>query len=71
MGRIDLILLDMIMPRMSGKEVYAEIKKVKPGIKVLFVSGYTADRIDKESLGAENVSFLFKPVSPQESIEKS
>ncbi len=59
MDGIDLVLLDMIMPKRSGKEVYDEIKKVKPGIKVIFVSGYTADRIDKNSFIGEDVNFLF------------
>jgi YesN/AraC family two-component response regulator len=43
--RIQLLLLDMIMPEKSGIEVYEEIKSIKPDTKVIFVSGYTADRM--------------------------
>jgi YesN/AraC family two-component response regulator len=42
--RIQLLLLDM-MPEKSGIEVYEEIKSIKPDTKVIFVSGYTADRM--------------------------
>ena len=67
--RIHLVLLDMIMPKKGGKEVYDEIKKVKPDMKVIFVSGYTADRIDKESLIGTNVKFMFKPVLPKDLLQ--
>jgi two-component system cell cycle sensor histidine kinase/response regulator CckA len=67
---INLVLLDMIMPKKSGREVYDEIKKVKPDIKVIYLSGYTADRIDKESFKGENVDFIFKPVSPKDLFKK-
>jgi PAS domain S-box-containing protein len=68
--RIHLVLLDMIMPRKSGKEVYDEIKRIKPEMKVIFVSGYTADRLNKESLAGEGVDFIFKPASPKELLRK-
>ena len=68
--RIHLVILDMIMPKKSGKEVYAAIKRVKPDIRVIFVSGYTADRLDKGSLVGENMNFIFKPISPNELLRK-
>ena len=68
--RIHLVMLDMIMPKKCGKEVYDEIKRVKPDMKVIFLSGYTADRIDKESLVEENMNFIYKPVSPKELLRK-
>ncbi|MGO9380085.1 MAG: PAS domain S-box protein [Dissulfurispiraceae bacterium] len=61
---ISLVLLDMIMPNKGGKEVYDEIRRVKRDMKVLFASGYSADKIDKEILIGEHVDFLFKPLSP-------
>jgi response regulator RpfG family c-di-GMP phosphodiesterase len=67
---IDLVLLDMIMPKKSGKEVYEEIKRLKPNTKFIFLSGYTADRIDKESLTSEGVSLIFKPVPPMDLLRK-
>jgi PAS domain S-box-containing protein len=68
--KIQLAMLDMIMPRKSGKEVYDEITKIRPGIKTLFSSGYTADRIDKDSMLKEGFNFIMKPVSPKELLKK-
>jgi PAS domain S-box-containing protein len=67
---IHLVLLDMIMPKKSGKEVYDEIKRIKPDMKVIFVSGYTADRMGKDILTEKNVNFIFKPVSPKDLLRK-
>ena len=41
---VDLLLTDVIMPKKDGKAVYVSIKAIKPQIKALFMSGYTADR---------------------------
>ena len=60
---IDLVILDMIMPKMSGLEAYKVIKDMKPEIKALFLSGYTADKIRKEGLIPENVGLAAKPIS--------
>jgi PAS domain S-box-containing protein len=61
---IKLIILDMIMPKKNGREVYQEIKKIQPDIKALFVSGYTADKKISEELWGKGVEFLMKPLSP-------
>ncbi|HEY3275395.1 MAG TPA: response regulator, partial [Syntrophorhabdaceae bacterium] len=63
-GRIDLILLDVIMPKKNGKAVYDELKETSPDIKVLFMSGYTADIIHKKGVFQEDINFLFKPITP-------
>ncbi len=68
--KIQLIMLDMIMPKKSGREVYDAIKRVKPDMKVIFVSGYTADRIDEDILVEKNVNFISKPVSPKYLLRK-
>ncbi len=60
----------MIMPKKSGKEVYDEIRKVKSDIKVLFASGYTDNRTDKNSMLQENINFIQKPVSPSNLLRK-
>jgi DNA-binding response OmpR family regulator len=49
------------MPRMNGKETYRKMRKIKPGVKVLFVSGYTRDAI----LGKGVYDYLPKPVPPE------
>jgi PAS domain S-box-containing protein len=68
--RIQAVILDMIMPKMSGKEAYEEIRKIKPGVKALFVSGYTADKIRLESMAEEGVELLMKPISPNVLVRK-
>ncbi len=62
--KIQLLLLDVIMPRKSGKDAYEEIRKLRPDIKVLFMSGYTADIIHGRRIIEEGLEFIVKPVSP-------
>jgi CheY-like chemotaxis protein len=68
--KIQLIMLDMIMPKKSGKEVFDIIRKMRPDIKTLFSSGYTADRIDKDNMSKGGFDFIMKPVSPKELLKK-
>jgi two-component system NtrC family sensor kinase len=58
---ISLALLDVIMPRLNGREAYMRIKQMKPGIKVIFLSGYTADIFRKEKIIGEGIKVLLKP----------
>jgi DNA-binding NtrC family response regulator len=60
----------MIMPKMSGKEAYDRMKQIRPDIKTLFSSGYTADRIDKDSMLKEGFDFIMKPASPRDLLKK-
>lgn len=68
--RIGLLLLDVIIPRKNGKDAYEEIRTIRPGIKVLFISGYSADMISKEGILEKGLSFISKPVSPTELLRK-
>jgi CheY-like chemotaxis protein len=61
---IDLLLFDVIMPKMGGKEAYDKIRKIHPDIKVLFISGYPADFIGKYGVVEQGLNFISKPVSP-------
>ncbi len=61
---IDLVVLDVIMPKKNGKQVYIDIKKERPDIKVLFTSGYTADIIHKKGILKDSQNFILKPVAP-------
>lgn len=63
---VQLILLDAIMPRKSGKEAYREIKALKPSVKALFCSGYDMDIIGSKGLLVEGVPVLLKPTAPTE-----
>jgi PAS domain S-box-containing protein len=68
--KIQLIILDVIMPKKSGKEVYDEIKKVRPDVKALFTSGYAKDIIQKRGILQEGLNFIPKPTSPKELLRK-
>ncbi len=68
--RIALVILDMIMPRKSGKEAYESIKGVRPDVRTIFLSGYTDDSILKKGMPDEEVVFLLKPVSPNDLLRK-
>ena len=67
---VHLLILDVIMPKKNGKEVYAEIKNVKSDIKVIFVSGYSEDIIYKKGILEVGLNFISKPVSPDELLIK-
>jgi CheY-like chemotaxis protein len=69
-NRIDLLILDVIMPKKSGPEAFNEIKKIAPAIKTVFISGYTTDAIHKKKLLEENINFVSKPFSPQVILHK-
>ncbi len=70
MNRIHLTLLDVIMPKKSGKEVYDEIRNLKPDVKVLFISGYDEDLMQRKGIFEKNMDFLIKPVSPNDLLSK-
>ncbi len=61
---IRLLLLDVIMPKKNGREVYEEISGIRPGIKALFMSGYTDDIIDWKGAVQEGITLISKPVQP-------
>ena len=68
--KIQLVLLDVIMPNKNGKEVYDEIKQIKPDIKVLFMSGYPADIIQKHGIIEKGLAYIEKPASPTKLLKK-
>jgi len=62
-GDIHLLLTDVILPEMNGKELKERIEAVRPGIKTLFMSGYTANAIARRGILEKGVAFLQKPFS--------
>jgi len=60
-GKIDLILLDIIMPESGGKETYRELKKINPDIKVIVMSGYSQDEKANEIMNDGALGFIQKP----------
>lgn len=69
-NKIQLSLLDVIMPKKDGKIVYQEIKKVSPDMKVIFVSGYATDILYKKGIIEEGLNFISKPMSTNELLIK-
>ena len=62
---LDLLLTDVVMPGMNGRELYKEVKGQFPGIKVLYMSGYTEDIVTHRGVLDEGIDFLQKPFSVQ------
>jgi len=64
-GCIDLLLTDVIMPNGSGRELADELEKRQPGMRVLFMSGYTDDAIARHGVLEKGAEFIQKPFSPK------
>lgn len=67
---VDLLILDIIMPKKNGREVHEELKRLRPGIKALFVSGYSADIFGKSTGIGEELHYLSKPLAPDALLQK-
>jgi PAS domain S-box-containing protein len=65
---IDLVLLDVIMPRMNGKEACEEILRIKPDTRVLFMSGYTGDILGQQGLLSRGHGLIQKPLKPRDML---
>lgn len=67
---INLLLMDLIMPRMNGRAAYEKIREVAPQVRVLFTSGYTADIIQSRGELDDHSDLLIKPAAPVDILRK-
>lgn len=67
---VALVIVDVVMPKKNGKEVYEEVRKTNPGIKVIFTSGYTGDVVIEKGVRDDTVDFIRKPLLPNELLMK-
>jgi len=61
---VQLVMSDVIMPKQSGRDMQNELKKIKPDVKVVFISGYTADILAQKEIMDEGFNFISKPLRP-------
>jgi signal transduction histidine kinase/CheY-like chemotaxis protein len=61
---IDILLLDVIMPKMNGRQAYEEINRIRPNIKALFMSGYPFEVMSRQRILEEGIQFISKPLQP-------
>lgn len=69
-GDIELVVTDVVMPELNGRELAERLKKLYPDIKYLFMSGYTANVIAHRGVLDEGVNFIQKPFSTRELAQK-
>ncbi len=69
-GEIHLLMTDVILPEMNGRDLAEQIKKIRPAMKCLFMSGYTADVIAHRGMLDEGVQFIPKPFSMKDLAAK-
>jgi signal transduction histidine kinase len=67
---VQLLLLDVIMPKKTGKQIYDEARRICPDIKAIFMSGHTFDVITKQGVFSEGIHLLSKPLTPGELLVK-
>ena len=69
-SEISLALLDVIMPKMNGKQLCEALRQRSPDLKVLFLSGYTADLLHDKGIRMEGIEIIGKPAKPIEIAKK-
>jgi PAS domain S-box-containing protein len=69
-GPIDLLVTDLTMPGLDGRGLAERLRTLRPGLRVLYLSGYTEDAAVRQAVSAESLDFLPKPFSPADLAQK-
>ena len=67
---IHLIILDVVMPKKNAREAFEEIRRIRPGVRTIFMSGYSADVINRKGFVDEGFAFVEKPIIPLSFLRK-
>ncbi len=69
-GPIDLVLTDVVMPRMSGRELVRRLREIRPGLRILFMSGYAEENVGRDGALPAGTFFIPKPFTPDVLLAK-
>ncbi|TML33422.1 MAG: PAS domain S-box protein [Actinobacteria bacterium] len=69
-GKVDLLVTDAVMPAMSGKELADRLRQERPGIAVLFMSGYTDEVVTRQGISDDQLNFIQKPFGADELLAR-
>ena len=65
-GEIDLLITDVVMPRLSGPELAQQLRSLRPGVEILFMSGYNDSRLVNRGIEQADANLLVKPFTPDQ-----
>jgi len=67
---IQLLLTDLLMPKMNGRDLADKARTINPTVKILFMSGYSTEQITNEEILTKNMAFIKKPFTTDELVDK-